>query len=229
MNRRKTQVTVCSGFSQDPGTRETIQEEKQSFATALQRLSVKASTRTSFLIAVQSRNGPSIKQIINLFDEEELQWARKHKLGVRGGKWIGETGGKLGYKEIQTKGNQVLKAWWFATVHDILRAGISIHFVYLKLLSYVFQWQQQIKCVVSCPCSPQTSWGLEKIKLVSFQGIKNTQYQFPTQKLPCVFQYGTQCQGFTVWYKSISWFCHKGAFYVTKPYNSEHHELLKPS
>ena len=59
---------------------------EQSFAAALWKLSVKASTQTSFLIVVESRNGPSIKQIINLFDEEELQWARKHKVGVRGGK-----------------------------------------------------------------------------------------------------------------------------------------------
>lgn len=130
---------------------------EQRFAAALQRLSVKASTRTSFLIAAESRNGPSIKQIINLFDEEELQRARKHKLGVRGGKRIGETGGKLGYNEIQVKGNQVLKTWWFAVVHDILRAGISIHFVYLRLSSYGFWWQQQIQSIVSCPVSTQTS------------------------------------------------------------------------
>lgn len=37
-----------------------------------------------------------MKQIINLFDEEELQWARKHKVGVRGGNWTGQTDGNLG-------------------------------------------------------------------------------------------------------------------------------------
>ena len=214
-------------FSGDRYERNNSRGE-QIFATAFRQLSVKASTWTSFLIAVEFWNGPSIKQIINLFDEEELQWARKHKVGANGGKWIGETSSKRGYDEIQIKGNQVLKTWWFAKVHDILRPGISIHFVYLKLLSYVFQQQQQILSVVSCPGSPQTSWALEEIKCMSFQRVKNIQYQPPTQKCPWAFKYAKQCQGFAVWYKLISWFCHKGVFYVTKPCDSEHHELLKP-
>lgn len=98
-----------------------------------------------------------------------------------------------------------------------------------QIVVICFWWQQQIQSIVFCPVSPQTSWGLEEIKLLSFQGIENIQYQHPTQKFPCAFQYAKQCQGFTVWYKLISWFCHKGVFYVTKPYNNKHHELLKPS
>lgn len=104
-------------------------------------------------------------------------------------KWNGETGGRLEYNEIGVKGSLVLKTSLFAMVHVILRAGISIDFVYLKWLSYVFWWQQQIQSIVSCPVSPQTSWGLEEIKVLSFQAIKSIQYQPPTQKFPRVFQY----------------------------------------
>lgn len=51
---------------------------------------------------------------------------------------MGEIGGKMEYKENQIEVNQILKMWLFVTAHDILGASISVIFVCLKLLSYVF-------------------------------------------------------------------------------------------
>lgn len=133
-----------------------------------------------------------------------------------------------------------MQTWLFAVVHDILRDGISIHFVYLSLIVVIcFSTDNRSSLLSPALAVPKASTGLKEIKLMFFQSIENIQYLFLYNSFPlCSNMKKKRKEKKTAkaiqfnmnrYHDFYCYLCHKIFSYIMKPYNSEHHELLKPS
>lgn len=144
---------------------------------------------------------------------------------------------KTGYNDIQIKGNQVLQTWLFAVVHDIIWDGISIYFVYLiQIVAICFsEATTDTACCLLLWQSPgkhrtegnQTvllpGYRKHPIRLGFFYNSFFLCFNMQKKKKENAIHFNINRYDF------YCHLCHKRFSYIIKPYNSEHHELLKPS